>query len=143
MTTGSKTTTTSGTGSRGAPGRRPRPAPQRTCVGCRRTGNQPTFVRLVSRPDGVIVDDGRRRAPGRGAYLCRNAACWDRALRGALAHALRTTIDESNRQALLAYGARFTPSAEDGSTGAATAEAAGSDDTAPRTARTAEKERDE
>lgn len=142
MTTG-PTTTSSGTdGSRGAPGRRPRPAPQRTCVGCRRTGDQSSFVRLVRQPESVIVDEGRRRAPGRGVYLCRNAACWDRALRGALAQALRTTIDESNRQALIAYGARFTPSTQDGPTSAETAEAAGSDDTAHRTARTAEEERD-
>lgn len=31
--------------------------------------------------------------PGRGAYLCRDAACWDQAARKrALEHALKTTI---------------------------------------------------
>ena len=37
--------------------------------------------------------DATGRLPGRGAYLCRDAACWDIAGRKrALEHALKTTI---------------------------------------------------
>lgn len=86
-----------------------RPAPQRTCVACRRSGDQSSFVRLVRSPEGaVLVDEQRRRAPGRGAYLCRDAACWTRALKGVLAASLRTTITEADRAALLARAERFT-----------------------------------
>ena len=39
-----------------------------------------------------MLDPGGR-APGRGAYLCRDAACWDTAVRKrALEHALGTRI---------------------------------------------------
>ena len=86
---------------------RPRHVPQRTCVACRRTGDQRTFVRLVRRADGGAEVDERGRAQGRGAYLCRAVACWERGAKGALNGALRTTIDATNRAAIVAYGAQF------------------------------------
>jgi predicted RNA-binding protein YlxR (DUF448 family) len=50
-------------------------------------------VRVVRRPDGTVSIDGTGREPGRGAYLCRDAACFDLAgRRRALAHALATPI---------------------------------------------------
>ncbi|MDA1240728.1 MAG: YlxR family protein, partial [Chloroflexi bacterium] len=83
--------------------------PQRTCVACRRSGDQRSFVRLVRSPEGgVTIDEGRRRAAGRGAYLCPDAACWTRALKGALASSLRTTISEADRAALIARAEGFT-----------------------------------
>jgi len=86
---------------------RTRHVPQRTCVACRRTGDQRTFVRLVRAADGTVEVDERGRAPGRGAYLCREVACWERGAKGALNGALRTTIDATNRAAIVAYGAQF------------------------------------
>jgi len=81
-------------------------------VACRRTGEQSSFVRLVRtvRPDDeggtvIDVDDGRRRLPGRGAYLCRQQACWERGLRGALPGNLRVTLTDENREHLRAFGA--------------------------------------
>jgi len=86
--------------------------PQRTCVACRRTGDQRTFVRLVRSPEGTVLVDERGKAPGRGAYLCQATACWERGVKGALASALRTNIDNTNRDALRTYGTRFeAPSA--------------------------------
>ncbi|MCK9487246.1 MAG: YlxR family protein [Dehalococcoidia bacterium] len=79
----------------------PRRVPQRTCVACRRTGDQPSFVRIVRSPEGAVrADEGRRPAPGRGAYLCRERSCWERGLRGALGGALRTALTEEDREAL-------------------------------------------
>jgi hypothetical protein len=47
----------------------------------------------VRAPDGIVLIDPTGRLAGRGAYLCRNAACWDVAGRKrALEHALKTTI---------------------------------------------------
>ena len=51
--------------------------------------------------------DERGKAPGRGAYLCRTAACWERGLKGSLASALRSNIDNTIRDALRTYGAQF------------------------------------
>jgi predicted RNA-binding protein YlxR (DUF448 family) len=100
---------------------KPRRLPQRTCVACRRTGEQASFVRLVriAADTGatVEVDDGKRHVPGRGAYLCREASCWERGLRGALAGNLRVTLTEHNREALRDYAARFAATDEMPETG--------------------------
>jgi len=68
--------------------------PRRTCVGCRRVAHPSQLVRFVAGPDGPVEGAGR---PGRGAWLCPEAACLERALRrGALARALRierATVD--------------------------------------------------
>ncbi|HEY8738354.1 MAG TPA: YlxR family protein [Candidatus Dormibacteraeota bacterium] len=53
----------------------PRPAPRRSCVACRQVKAKRDLVRLVA-VDGRILRDDTGRAPGRGAYLCRDAACW-------------------------------------------------------------------
>lgn len=95
-----------------------RPTPQRTCASCRRVGDQSSFVRLVRVTDEtgarVEVDEGRKRLAGRGTYLCREASCWDRGLKGTLSGSLRIPIEPDNREALRAYAARFasTPSTE-------------------------------
>lgn len=66
-----------------------RPGPQRTCVGCRRVRPKAVLVRLVRRPGGAVVRDPV--GSGRGAYVCEDAACMERALKGRrLAHAFRT-----------------------------------------------------
>ena len=72
--------------------------PQRTCVVCRTTSDKRALTRLVRTPDeGVQVDPSGKRS-GRGAYLCDQLACWDRALvTDALAKALRTTLTEADR----------------------------------------------
>jgi len=49
--------------------------PVRTCVGCREESLKPDLVRFVRSPDGHFVVDSTGRAPGRGAYLHRDAAC--------------------------------------------------------------------
>lgn len=80
-----------------------RHVPQRTCVICRTTAEKRALVRLVRTPDeGVQVDPTGKRN-GRGAYLCDNPACWDRALEtDALARALRITLTEMDRERIRA-----------------------------------------
>lgn len=60
-------------------------------------------------PEGGVHVDERERSPGRGAYLCDRAACWERALveqrGGVLAQALRAPFDEPSLRDLLAYAA--------------------------------------
>lgn len=63
-----------------------------------------SLIRLVRGPEGVRVDP-TGKAPGRGAYLHDQRSCWEAALRGPLARALRTEIPSEVRQALAAHAA--------------------------------------
>ena len=49
--------------------------PLRMCTGCRQRRKKEEMVRLVLRPEGVMVLDGRKILPGRGVYLCSDLAC--------------------------------------------------------------------
>jgi predicted RNA-binding protein YlxR (DUF448 family) len=46
------------------------------------------MMRIVRTAEGVRVDPTGKK-PGRGAYLHDRRECWERGLRGALAHALK------------------------------------------------------
>jgi len=64
--------------------------PSRTCLGCREARPKGGLVRLVRLGSGIVVVDASTRADGRGAYVCPDAGCAERALiRGRLAHAFR------------------------------------------------------
>ena len=64
--------------------------PLRTCVGCGRRAPQDDLRRFVAR-EGVLTT-GRTR-PGRGAYTCRDARCFELAAsRRAFARALRRAV---------------------------------------------------
>lgn len=81
---------------------RKRHVPQRTCVGCREVLPKRALIRVVRGPEGVHVDP-TGKAPGRGAYLHDRRSCWERALKGSLAHALRTELTPETVAALRAY----------------------------------------
>ena len=82
-----------------------RTPPQRTCVACRATDAKRSLTRLVRSADGRVQHDPTGRLPGRGAYLCDDRACWERALgKGdALSRALRTTMTTDDRATLLSH----------------------------------------
>jgi uncharacterized protein len=66
--------------------------PERTCLGCRNRRQQGDLVRLVA-IDGRLTLAGKA-APGRGAYVCAEQACFDKAVkRRAFDHALRQAIE--------------------------------------------------
>jgi predicted RNA-binding protein YlxR (DUF448 family) len=69
--------------------------PQRTCVGCREVLSKRTLIRIVRTDSGVKIDPTGKLA-GRGAYLHNKRSCWERGLKGALGHALKTelTVEE-------------------------------------------------
>src|SRR5206468_6959010 len=70
--------------------------PRRTCLGCRQARPKGALVRLVRRPDGRVVTDPDGRAVGRGAYVCADAECMERAFnRGRLTHAFRAPSEVS------------------------------------------------
>lgn len=78
---------------------RKRHIPQRTCVGCRTVQEKRTLLRVVRTPQGVQVDPTGKLA-GRGAYLHDRRTCWTQALKGSLAHALKTELSDDDRERL-------------------------------------------
>jgi predicted RNA-binding protein YlxR (DUF448 family) len=59
------------------------------------------LLRIVRSPDGAVDIDQTGRAPGRGAYVCRQEACLRRAIdTGALGRALATRLPDDVRSAL-------------------------------------------
>lgn len=73
--------------------------PRRTCVGCREVLPKRTMIRVVRTPAGVQIDP-TGKLPGRGAYLHDRRECWERGLKGALAHALKTVLEPGERATL-------------------------------------------
>jgi predicted RNA-binding protein YlxR (DUF448 family) len=76
--------------------------PQRTCVGCRQVLPKRTFIRIVRTTDGVKIDP-TGKAAGRGAYLHQKRSCWEQAMKGMLASALKIELTDQDRVVLLEF----------------------------------------
>lgn len=55
--------------------------PQRTCLGCMQSKNKSELVRIVKQNYGKIFVDKTGKANGRGAYICNNVECLDKAIK--------------------------------------------------------------
>ena len=86
--------------------------PQRTCVGCREVIAKRALLRIVRSAEGTRVDP-TGKAAGRGAYLHAQRSCWEKGLKGPLAHALKVELTEQDREYLRAYMAGFSDEATD------------------------------
>ena len=76
--------------------------PMRQCLGCREMKPKKELVRVVRSPEGEISLDFRGKAPGRGAYLCPNTACLQKARKAkALERSFDTAITSEIYDALL------------------------------------------
>lgn len=81
----------------------PKKIPMRQCLGCREMKPKRELVRVVRSPEGGISVDLRGKAPGRGAYVCRDPECLKKALRShALDRSLEVTIPQEVYDALVA-----------------------------------------
>jgi uncharacterized protein len=76
--------------------------PHRTCVGCHEVKPKRSMIRIVRSLSGVHIDP-TGKLPGRGAYLHDQRSCWEKGLKGALAHALKTELTPEERQELVAF----------------------------------------
>lgn len=56
-----------------------RKVPMRTCTGCSASRPKRELIRVVRTPDGTVVFDPTGKVAGRGAYLCPNVECLERA----------------------------------------------------------------
>ena len=75
--------------------------PMRQCLGCREMKPKRELIRVVRSPEGEIHLDLRGKANGRGAYVCPDPNCLQKAIRSkALERAFSARIPEEVYQSL-------------------------------------------
>ncbi|WP_035290619.1 YlxR family protein [Clostridium sp. KNHs214] len=55
--------------------------PQRMCTGCMEMKPKKELIRIVKSNEGEISVDLTGKKPGRGAYICKNVACLEKAFK--------------------------------------------------------------
>ncbi len=69
--------------------------PMRKCMGCNEMKPKRELIRAVKSPEGEISLDLTGKKSGRGAYICPDKHCFDKARKGKrLERALETSIPE-------------------------------------------------
>ncbi|MBZ4663508.1 MAG: hypothetical protein JG776_1216 [Caloramator sp.] len=67
--------------------------PQRMCLGCMQMKPKKELIRVVRNKEGEVNLDLTGKAPGRGAYICRNVECFEKAYKAKkFERALEVTI---------------------------------------------------
>ena len=57
----------------------PKKIPVRQCLGCREHKPKPELIRVVRSPEEEVSLDFKGKKPGRGAYVCPDPACLQKA----------------------------------------------------------------
>ena len=71
-----------------------RKIPMRKCMGCQEMKNKKELIRIVRTPEGEIVIDRTGKKSGRGAYICPQMECLEKAIRHkSIERALETAIE--------------------------------------------------
>ena len=69
--------------------------PQRTCIGCNEKKDKKELIRVVKDNENNISIDKTGKANGRGAYICDNIECLEKAFKAKrLSRNLDVAIDE-------------------------------------------------
>ena len=55
--------------------------PERLCLGCNVSKDKRELIRVVRTKTGEIFLDKTGKANGRGAYICNNSACLEKAIK--------------------------------------------------------------
>ena len=55
--------------------------PQRSCIGWNTKKDKKDLIRIVKNKDGNISIDKTGKANGRGAYICNNVECLEKAIK--------------------------------------------------------------
>ena len=64
------------------------------CLGCQEMKPKKELIRIVRNKEGEMFVDLTGKKAGRGAYICRNMQCFDKARKGKrLEKAFETSID--------------------------------------------------
>lgn len=79
----------------------PKKIPMRQCLGCREHKPKKELIRVVRSPEGEVSLDFKGKLPGRGAYVCPQAACLSKARKSrALERAFDTALPPEVYEAL-------------------------------------------
>ena len=92
----------------------PKKIPMRMCVGCREMKPKKELLRVVRTPEEEILIDFTGKKSGRGAYVCPEDACLNRAvkqrqLERALERAISPEVFEQLRRQIQFSKPRSTP----------------------------------
>ena len=69
--------------------------PKRTCIGCNQIKDKKELIRIVKNKENQIFVDKTGKANGRGAYLCDNIECLEKAIKTKkLERTFETQIEE-------------------------------------------------
>ena len=55
--------------------------PQRKCIGCNVSKPKKELIRIVRTPEGEMLIDSSKRVNGRGAYICNDPECLQKAIK--------------------------------------------------------------
>ena len=78
-----------------------RKIPKRMCNGCMEMKPKKELIRIVKSPEGEVTVDLTGKKPGRGAYICKNVECLEKAFKTKkLSRSLETPISEEIFEAL-------------------------------------------
>ena len=79
----------------------PKKIPLRQCLGCREMRPKRELVRVVRSPEGQISLDTSGKKPGRGAYVCPDLPCLQKARKArALERAFEAPVSQAVYDAL-------------------------------------------
>lgn len=83
-------------------GAKQKKVPERRCIGCQGTFLKKELIRVVRSPEGEVSIDFTGKKSGRGAYICKNEACFKKAKKsGAIHRALEVEISDELHEELL------------------------------------------
>lgn len=55
--------------------------PQRQCAGCQQVKNKKDMIRVLHTADGEFIIDSTGKKSGRGAYICPDIECLNKAIK--------------------------------------------------------------
>lgn len=78
---------------------KPKKIPLRMCIGCQEMKTKKELIRVVKDAENNIFFDPTGKKNGRGAYICKNVNCFERARKGkrlerAFAHSIGNDVYE-------------------------------------------------
>lgn len=75
--------------------------PERQCLGCRQMKDKKSMIRVIKTPEDEIMLDATGKKNGRGAYICPNTECLNKAVKSkGLEHSLKCQIPQEIYEAL-------------------------------------------
>ena len=78
--------------------------PERMCVACRTMQPKKNLIRVVKTGDEKIFVDNSGKANGRGAYICNNKDCFNKAIKSrALNRAFKCEVSKETMQELSSF----------------------------------------